>query len=60
MLFRSRRAVTVGMREEGLVEIRSGLEKGVPVVRARITDLKPGSPAILKTSAVAIQPAGSA
>ena len=56
----ARRAVTVGMREEGLVEIRSGLEKGVPVVRARITDLKPGSRAILKTSAVASQPAGSA
>ena len=56
----ARRAVTVGMREEGLIEIRSGLEKGIPVVRARITDLKPGSPAILKTSAVASQPAGSA
>jgi len=56
----ARRAVTVGMREEGLVEIRSGLEKGIPVVRARITDLKPGSPAILKTSAIASQPAGSA
>ena len=55
----ARRAVTVGMREEGLVEIRSGLEKGVPVVRARITDLKPGSPAILKTSALATTPAGS-
>jgi len=55
----ARRAVTLGMREEGLVEIRSGLDKGVPVVRARITDLKPGSPAILKTSAVATKAAGS-
>jgi RND family efflux transporter MFP subunit len=56
----ARRPVTLGMREEGLVEIRSGLERGVPVVRARITDLKPGAPAILKTSAVANKPAGSA
>ena len=55
----ARRPVTVGMREEGLVEIRSGLEKGVPVVRARINDLKPGAPAILKTSALATTPAGS-
>jgi RND family efflux transporter MFP subunit len=56
----ARRPVTLGMREEGLVEVRSGLEKGVPVVRARITDLKPGAPAILKTSALATKPAGSA
>jgi hypothetical protein len=37
----------------------SGLERGVPVVRARIGDLKPGAPAILKTSAVATKPVGS-
>ena len=55
----ARRPVTLGLREEGLVEVRSGLETGVPVVRARITDLKPGAPAILKTSAVATKPAGS-
>src|SRR5688572_15119536 len=55
----ARRPVTLGLREEGFVEIRSGLETGVPVVRARITDLKPGAPAILKTSAVATKPAGS-
>src|SRR6185369_12833704 len=55
----ARRPVSVGMREEGLVEIRSGLEKGIPVVRARIIDLKPGSPAILKTSAIAAKPAGA-
>ena len=55
----ARRPVTVGMREEGFVEIRSGLEKGVPVVRARITDLKPGVPAVLKTS-FATKDAGSA
>jgi len=46
----ARRAVTLGLREEGLVEIKSGLDKGVPVVRARISDLKPGVPAVLKTS----------
>jgi RND family efflux transporter MFP subunit len=56
----ARRPVTLGMREEGLVEIRGGLPTGIPVVRARITDLKPGAPAILKTSAVATKPAGSA
>jgi RND family efflux transporter MFP subunit len=55
----ARRPVTLGMREEGLVEIVSGLERGVPVVRARISDLKPGAPAILKTSAVATKPVGS-
>jgi len=55
----ARRPVTLGLREEGFVEIRTGLETGVPVVRARITDLKPGAPAILKTSAVATKPAGS-
>ena len=52
----ARRAVTLGMREEGLVEVKTGLERGVPVVRARITDLKPGAPATLKTSTVATQP----
>jgi RND family efflux transporter MFP subunit len=56
----ARRPVSIGMREEGLVEIRSGLEKGVTVVRARITDLKPGTPAVLKTSAVATKLEGSA
>ncbi len=55
----ARRPVKIGVREEGLVEIRSGLDKGVPVVRARITDLKPGSPAVLKTSAVATKAAGT-
>ena len=55
-----RRAVTTGLREDGLIEVRSGLEQGVPVVRARITDLKPGAPAILKTSAVAGKPGGPA
>ena len=55
----ARRAVSIGLREEGLVEVKSGLEKGVPVVRARIGDLKPGVPAVLKTS-LAVKGAGSA
>jgi len=55
----ARRAVTLGLREEGLVEIKSGLEKGVPVVRARIGDLKPGVPAVLKTS-LAVKSEGKA
>jgi RND family efflux transporter MFP subunit len=54
-----RRPVSIGMREEGLVEIRSGLAKGVPVVRARLTDLKPGTAAILKTSAAAAKTPGT-
>jgi membrane fusion protein, multidrug efflux system len=56
----ARRPVKVGMREGGYVEILGGLEQGVPVVRARIMDLKAGAPAVLKTSAVATTPAGSA
>jgi RND family efflux transporter MFP subunit len=55
----ARRPVTVGLREEGLVEVKSGLGKGVPVVRARINDHKPGAPAVLKTS-LATKDAGSA
>jgi RND family efflux transporter MFP subunit len=54
-----RRPVSVGLREEGLVEIR-GLEKGVPVVRTRMTDLKPGTAAILKTSAASARIPGAA
>ena len=51
----ARRPITVGLRESqaGLVEVRSGLEKGIPVVRARMTDLKPGARAVLKESAPA-------
>lgn len=54
-----RRPVSVGLRDEGLVEIR-GLEKGVPVVRTRMTDLKPGTAAILKTSAASARIPGTA
>ena len=55
----ARRPVALGLREEGYVQVRSGLEQGLPVVRARITDLKPGTAAILKTSAAAARGAGS-
>ena len=50
-----RRAVQLGMREEqsGLVEVRSGLEKGVAVVSARTIGLKAGSPAVVKGAAAA-------
>jgi membrane fusion protein (multidrug efflux system) len=48
-----RRAVTLGLREElaGLVEVRSGLEKGVTVVSSRAMGLKVGSAAVLKAPA---------
>ena len=46
----ARRAVTVGFTEpqQGLVEVRSGLEQGLNVVSARVSGLKPGAPAMLK------------
>ncbi len=49
----AKRAVRIGLAEPqlGLVEVKSGLEDGVPVVSARVTGLKPGAPAILKTVA---------
>ena len=55
-----RRAVTLGMREEqaGLVEVRSGLEKGVAVVSSRAMNLKAGTPAVLKPSAAPAAKAG--
>ena len=45
-----KRAVKVGTTEAqaGLVEVKSGLESGLQVVSARLTGLKPGTPAILK------------
>lgn len=47
-----RRAVKLGRREElaGLVEVVSGLEKGVTVVSTRAMGLKAGTPAVLKES----------
>jgi RND family efflux transporter MFP subunit len=45
-----KRAVKVGATEAqaGLVEVKSGLESGLQVVSARLTGLKPGTPAVLK------------
>lgn len=49
----ARRPVTLGLREEqaGLVQVRSGLEKGATVVSSRATGLKAGGPAVLKDAA---------
>lgn len=50
-----RRAVTLGFAEpqQGVVEVQSGLEKGLKVVSARVSGLKAGSPAVLKPAAAA-------
>jgi RND family efflux transporter MFP subunit len=47
-----KRAVKVGAAEpqQGLVEVKSGLESGLQVVSARVTGLKPGTPAVLKAA----------
>ena len=49
-----KRAVKVGLTEpqQGLVEVKSGLESGLQVVSARVTGLKPGAPATLKSPAM--------
>lgn len=46
----AKRAVSLGLREAqgGLVEVKSGLEKGVQVVSTRMAGLKPGTPAVVK------------
>ena len=51
----ARRSVKIGATEpqQGLVEVQSGLEKGLAVVAARVTGLKPGTPAIMKKGAAA-------
>jgi membrane fusion protein (multidrug efflux system) len=53
-----KRAVKVGLTEpqEGMVEVKSGLESGLSVVSARVTGLKPGAPATMK--APVVKPAG--
>lgn len=45
-----KRAVKVGVSDpqEGLVEVKSGLETGLQVVSARVTGLKAGAPAVFK------------
>jgi RND family efflux transporter MFP subunit len=55
----TRRPVTLGFTEpqQGVVEVQRGLEKGLAVVSARVSGLKPGAPAILKPpDAVPAQP----
>ena len=51
----AKRAVKLGASDAraGIVEVRSGLEKGVQVVSARVSGLKPGAPAVLKAAAPA-------
>ena len=48
----TKRAVNVGMTEpqQGLIEVKSGLEKGLNVVSARVTGLKAGAPAVMKSA----------
>lgn len=55
----AKRNVTLGMSEAqaGLVEVKSGLEKGVQVVSARMVGLKAGTAAIVKPPAPAVVPA---
>ena len=49
-----KRAVKVGVTEpqEGLVEVKSGLETGLQVVSARVSGLKPGTAATMKSPVV--------
>jgi membrane fusion protein (multidrug efflux system) len=49
-----KRAVKVGVTEpqQGLVEVKSGLEGGLQVVSARVSGLKPGTAATLKPPAM--------
>ena len=49
----AKRAVKLGASDAraGMVEVASGLEPGVQVVRARVSGLKPGAPAVLKAAA---------
>ena len=53
-----KRAVKVGVTEpqQGLIEVKSGLESGLQVVSARVSGLKAGAPAIMK--APVMKPAG--
>jgi membrane fusion protein (multidrug efflux system) len=47
-----KRAVKLGATDpqRGLVEVQVGLEKGINVVSARVTGLKTGAPAVIKTA----------
>jgi RND family efflux transporter MFP subunit len=55
-----KRAVKVGAAEPqaGMVEIVSGLEKGLQIVSARVTGLKVGAPAVVKPLAAPAPKAG--
>lgn len=48
----ARRPVTLGFTEpqQGVVEVRSGLEEGLTVVSAGVSGLKPGAAAVLKAA----------
>ena len=48
-----RRSVSIGTRnkERGLIEVREGLEKGVPVITVKADGLKAGVKAVVKTAA---------
>ncbi len=54
-----RRSVVLGARnvERGLVAVREGLERGVPVIAVRAEGLKPGSRAVIKAGGPAARPA---
>ncbi len=56
----ARRPVKLGFVEErqGLVEVTGGLEKGITVVSARVSGLKAGAPAVLKSAPAAEPKAG--
>jgi len=56
----AKRAVKVGFTEpqQGMVEVQSGLEKGLNVVNARVTGLKAGAPAMMKSGAATPARAG--
>lgn len=57
-----RRPVTLGMKEEqaGVVQVRSGLEKGLTIVSSRAMGLKAGTKAVLKEAAApAAKPAAA-
>ncbi len=51
----AKRAVSLGLKDEssGMVEVLSGLNAGLPVVRIRMNGLKVGAPAKLRTAPVA-------
>ena len=53
----AKRAVSIGQKDEvsGLVAVKSGLNEGIAVVRIRMTGLKVGAPAMLKSSAPTVK-----